>query len=121
MAEDEEKWKVAAIALQVLVTQAFGINLAFTMCLLQCQHCTDEAYIGRHSTPSVCREVKYRYIYIYSIKINIKTGDQSRYCCIISSFSVFQVAFVLSGLWVSAAFAGKLGSFMRVKDHAQAG
>ena len=32
----------------------FGIKLAFSMCLLQCLHCTDEAQIGRNSERPVC-------------------------------------------------------------------
>ena len=37
--------KVSALVLQVLATQACGIKLAFSKCLLQCLHCTDEAHI----------------------------------------------------------------------------
>ena len=36
------------LVLQVLATQACGIKLAFSTCLLQCLHCTDEAHIGRN-------------------------------------------------------------------------
>ena len=43
--------KASALVLQVLATQACGIKLAFSMCLLQCLHCTDEAHIGRNSVP----------------------------------------------------------------------
>ena len=32
------------LVLQVLATQACGIKLAFSMCLLQCVYCTDEAH-----------------------------------------------------------------------------
>ena len=42
---------VRCLVLQVLATQACGIELAFSMCLLQCLHCTDEAHIGRNSAP----------------------------------------------------------------------
>ena len=37
-----------------------GIQLAFSMCLLQCLHCTDEAHIERH-----LHVYSYIYIYIY--------------------------------------------------------
>ena len=40
--------KVSALVPQVLATQACGIKLAFSMCLLQWLHCTDEAHIGRN-------------------------------------------------------------------------
>ena len=42
------------LLLWVLVTQAWGIKLAFAMCLLQSLHCTDEAHIGRNRGSPVC-------------------------------------------------------------------
>ena len=36
------------LVLQVSATQACGIKLAFSMCLLQCMHYNDEAHIGRN-------------------------------------------------------------------------
>ena len=39
---------MSAFVLQVSATQACGMKLTFSMCLLQCLHCTDEAHIGRN-------------------------------------------------------------------------
>ena len=44
--------KASVLVLQVLATQACGIKLAFSMCLLQC---TDEAHKSRNSGSPVCR------------------------------------------------------------------
>ena len=46
--------KVSALVRQVLATQACGINLAFSMCLIQCLHCTDDAHIGRNRGSPFC-------------------------------------------------------------------
>ena len=45
---------VSALVPQVLTTQAFGIKLAFSMCLLQCLHCTDEAHVRPKQSALSC-------------------------------------------------------------------
>ena len=46
--------KVSALFLQMSATQACGKVISFSMCLLPCLHCTDEAHMGRIRGSPVC-------------------------------------------------------------------
>ena len=82
-----------SVSVQLVVTQACGIKLAFAMCLLQCLHCTDEAHTCWNRGSPVCSNN-----YVYTV------GCESLYYGILHGFkkklhkvwqySIFIISFV---------------------------
>ena len=60
---------------------ACGVKLAFSTCMLQCLHCTDEAHIGRNRGSPVC---------ITWLYLNI--GQRERVCCVVCTVGGFMCA-----------------------------
>ena len=111
----------ALVVLQVLATQAYGIKLAFAMCLLQCLHCTDEAHIGRNRGTlsakienTVIAEIFVRVKISYSSACRLPCARNFRTATVVSDTLVYVYGFRMLLNFVLSAKSTKYTKLNRV-------